>query len=158
MAVSNKTGAMLLTTGNKSELAMGYCTLYGDMSGGLAVISDLPKVLVFELSRYLNKDKEIIPWNTIEKPPSAELRPNQKDEDSLPPYEILDKILDLYIEDRQSEIEIIKHGFDSDTVKWILKMVNINEYKRRQAAPGLKITSKAFGNGRRIPLAMKFRP
>ena len=158
MAISNKTNAMVLTTGNKSELAMGYCTLYGDMSGGLAVISDLPKTLVYELSRHINKDKEIIPWNTIEKAPSAELRPDQKDEDSLPPYEILDKILDLYIEDLKSTEEIIEKGFNQETVKWILKMVNINEYKRRQAAPGLKITTKAFGTGRRIPLAMKFVP
>ena len=158
MAISNKTGKMLLSTGNKSELAMGYCTLYGDMSGGLAVISDLPKTLVYKLSRYINKDRDIIPYNTIEKAPSAELKENQKDEDSLPPYEILDKILELYIEEKNSAEEIINKGFDKKIVKWILKTVNMNEYKRRQAAPGLKITSKAFGTGRRMPLAQKYIP
>lgn len=157
MAVSNKTGALLLTTGNKSELAMGYCTLYGDMSGGLAVISDLPKTTVFELSNYINRENEIIPWNTINKPPSAELRPDQKDEDSLPPYEILDEILELYIEKRFSLKDIIDKGFDSEIVKFVIRAVDRNEYKRRQAAPGLKITSKAFGLGRRIPMAQKFR-
>ncbi|MBN1501123.1 MAG: NAD+ synthase [Spirochaetes bacterium] len=156
MAVSNKTGALLLTTGNKSELAMGYCTLYGDMSGGLAVISDLPKTLVFKLAAYLNSDKEIIPWNTINKPPSAELRENQKDEDSLPPYDILDGILDLYISKRLSLKEITARGFDEETVHSVLRAVDRNEYKRRQAATGLKITGKAFGIGRRIPMAQKF--
>jgi len=158
MAVSNKTGRLLLTTGNKSELAMGYCTLYGDMNGGLAVISDLPKTLVYRLSRHINRDGIKIPTETIEKPPSAELRENQKDEDSLPPYEVLDRILELYIEELRSAEEIIARGFDTETVRWILRVVNLNEYKRRQAATGLKITSKAFGTGRRIPLAQKFVP
>ena len=158
MAVSNKTGALLLTTGNKSELAMGYCTLYGDMSGGLAVISDLPKSMVYALSRHINRDREIIPMETIEKPPSAELRPDQKDEDSLPPYDILDRILELYVEEKKSSPEIIDEGFDPETVTWILRTVNRNEYKRLQAAPGLKVTSKAFGIGRRIPMAQKLSP
>ena len=158
MAFSNKTGSLLLTTGNKSELAMGYCTLYGDMSGGLAVISDLPKTLVYELARHINRDTEIIPLATIEKPPSAELRPGQKDEDSLPPYETLDRILELYIEEKLSAEEIISEGFPGPLVRDILNSVNRNEYKRIQAAPGLKVTTKAFGIGRRIPIAQKFRP
>ncbi|HOO70497.1 MAG TPA: NAD+ synthase [Spirochaetota bacterium] len=158
MAVSNKTGALLLTTGNKSELAMGYCTLYGDMSGGLAVISDLPKTLVYTLSRHINRNGEIIPTATIDKPPSAELRPNQKDQDSLPPYDILDAILEMYIEDRKSSQEIIAAGFDPETVRRVLRAVNINEYKRLQAAPGIKVTTKAFGIGRRIPIAQRFVP
>jgi NAD+ synthetase len=158
MALSNKTGRILLTTGNKSELAMGYCTLYGDMAGGLAVISDLPKTLVFSLSRHLNREKERIPEETLTKPPSAELKPGQKDEDSLPPYDILDGILELYIEDRLSSKEIIEQGYDPGTVDEVLKAVNRNEYKRQQAPPGLKITSKAFGSGRRIPIAQKFQP
>jgi NAD+ synthase (glutamine-hydrolysing) len=158
MAISNKTGALLLTTGNKSELAMGYCTLYGDMSGGLAVISDLPKTAVYELSRYINLGKEIIPQSSIDKAPSAELRENQKDEDSLPPYPMLDKILELYIEQKKSSAEISACEFDEILVKDILKKVNLNEYKRRQAAPGLKVTSKSFGTGRRIPMAQKFIP
>lgn len=158
MAISNKFGSLLLTTGNKSELAMGYCTLYGDMSGGLAVISDLPKTLVYSLARYINREREIIPQATIEKPPSAELRPNQKDQDSLPPYEVLDKILECYIEKRMSLKEIVELGFDEATVADVLTKVNRNEYKRIQAAPGLKVTSKAFGIGRRIPIAQKFRP
>ncbi|HOT46818.1 MAG TPA: NAD+ synthase [Spirochaetota bacterium] len=158
MAVSNKEKSLVLSTGNKSELAMGYCTLYGDMSGGLAVISDLPKTLVYELSRHINRDRAIIPEASITKPPSAELRPGQKDQDSLPPYEVLDRILELYIEDRLSADEIIAHGFPGDTVRSVLHTVNINEYKRRQAAPGIKVTAKAFGVGRRIPLAQRFRP
>jgi NAD+ synthase (glutamine-hydrolysing) len=158
MAVSNKTGRILLTTGNKSELAMGYCTLYGDMAGGLAVISDLPKTVVYEMSKFINQDKEIIPWNTITKPPSAELRPDQKDEDSLPPYEILDDILEKYIEQKYSAQDIIDRGADAEMVHWVLKTVNRNEYKRIQAPPGLKVTGKAFGTGRRIPLAQKFIP
>lgn len=158
MAMSNKTGALLLTTGNKSELATGYCTLYGDMSGGLAVISDIPKTLVYELARHINLEKEIIPVESIEKAPSAELRPGQKDQDTLPPYDILDRILELHIEHRKSSAEIIAEGFQRDMVLDILKKVNFNEYKRRQAAPGLKVTSKAFGTGRRIPMAQKFRP
>ncbi len=158
MAASNKFGSMLLTTGNKSELAMGYCTLYGDMSGGLAVISDLPKTLVYRLSRYLNMEKEIIPASTLEKAPSAELRPNQKDEDSLPPYDLLDQILELYVEKLLSAEEIIARGFPGDIVREVLTKVDRNEYKRRQAAPGLKVTSKAFGIGRRIPIAQKYKP
>lgn len=158
MAISNKFGSLLLTTGNKSELAMGYCTLYGDMSGGLAVISDLPKTLVYSLARYINREREIIPRTTIDKPPSAELRPNQKDQDSLPPYDLLDKILECYIEKRMSLKEITALGFDEATVSDVLTRVNRNEYKRIQAAPGLKVTSKAFGIGRRIPIAQKFMP
>ncbi len=157
MAISNKFGRLLLTTGNKSELAMGYCTIYGDMAGGLAVLSDLPKTMVFALSRHINRKKEIIPWATIEKPPSAELRENQKDEDSLPPYELLDRVLELYIERKYSAAEIIGEGFPEDRVKWILATVDRSEYKRRQAPPGLKVTSKAFGIGRRIPIAQKHR-
>lgn len=158
MAISNKFGSLLLTTGNKSELAMGYCTLYGDMSGGLAVISDLPKTLVYSLARYINSEREIIPQATIDKPPSAELRPNQKDQDSLPPYDVLDKILECYIEKRMSMKEIFALGFEESTVADVLARVNRNEYKRIQAAPGLKVTSKAFGIGRRIPIAQKFQP
>lgn len=158
MAVSNKTGALLLTTGNKSELAMGYCTLYGDMSGGLAVISDIPKTMVYALAANVNRDREIIPLPTIEKPPSAELRPNQKDQDSLPPYEVLDAILALYIEERKSSEEIVAAGFDQATVSRVLRAVNVNEYKRLQAAPGIKVTTKAFGIGRRIPIAQRLKP
>jgi NAD+ synthase (glutamine-hydrolysing) len=156
MALSNKFGALLLTTGNKSELSVGYCTLYGDMCGGLAVISDLPKVMVFDLARHMNRDSEIIPVNTIEKPPSAELRPDQKDEDSLPPYYILDAILKGYVEEGLSTREIIAQGFDADVVKDIIRKVDLNEYKRKQAAPGLKLTPLAFGVGRRIPIVQKY--
>jgi NAD+ synthetase len=155
MAMSNKFGHILLTTGNKSELAMGYCTLYGDMSGGLAVISDLPKIMVYALARHLNRDSIIIPEDTITKPPSAELRENQKDQDSLPPYDILDGILESYIEKKMSRNEIIAEGYEPPVVDFVLKNVDRNEYKRRQAAPGLKVTTKAFGLGRRIPMAMK---
>jgi len=160
MSVSNKTGAMLLTTGNKSECATGYCTMYGDMCGGLAVISDLPKTLVYELSEHINRKagRDIIPREIIEKAPSAELRPDQKDQDSLPPYDILDGILELYIEQRMSADEIVKYGYSKETVDFVLRLVNMNEYKRFQAAPGLKVTSKAFGIGRRIPLVKKFVP
>jgi NAD+ synthase (glutamine-hydrolysing) len=158
MAASNKFGSLLLTTGNKSELAMGYCTLYGDMAGGLAVISDLPKIMVYELAKHINKEKEIIPADTITKAPSAELRENQKDEDTLPPYEILDRILECYIEKQMSAVEIIAQGFDERTVKEVLATINRSEYKRRQAAPGLKVTSKAFGTGRRLPIAQRFTP
>jgi NAD+ synthetase len=158
MAVSNKTGSLLLTTGNKSELAMGYCTLYGDMSGGLAVLSDLPKTLVYALSKHINREREIIPRSTIDKPPSAELRPDQKDQDSLPPYDVLDDILALYIEARHSSEEIIARGHDPETVRRVLRAVNLNEYKRLQAAPGIKVTTKAFGIGRRVPMAQKFQP
>tara|TARA_Y100000588_G_scaffold54304_1_gene51511 strand:- start:4809 stop:6449 length:1641 start_codon:yes stop_codon:yes gene_type:complete len=157
MSVSNKFGALVLTTGNKSELAVGYCTLYGDMCGGLAVISDVPKALVYQLARWINRDREIIPASTIDKPPSAELRPDQKDEDSLPPYDVLDAILEHYVVDGRSVPWIIREGFDADTVRRVTRLIDLNEYKRRQAAPGLKVTSKAFGMGRRIPVAQRYR-
>lgn len=159
MALSNKFGSMVLSTGNKSENAVGYCTLYGDMAGGLAVISDVPKLMVYELARWINRERELIPPSTIDKPPSAELRPNQKDEDSLPPYDVLDRILKAYIEDLQSPREIADHyGFDLKLVRDIALLVDRNEYKRKQAAPGLKITSRAFGFGRPFPIAQKFIP
>ncbi len=157
MAMSNKFGSLVLTTGNKSELAVGYCTLYGDMCGGLAVISDVPKTMVYRLARWMNREGEIIPAATIEKPPSAELRPDQKDEDSLPPYDVLDAILERYVVEGQSTDEIIAADFDADTVRRIARLIDLNEYKRRQAAPGLKVTSKAFGVGRRIPVAQKYK-
>ncbi|HSV96158.1 MAG TPA: NAD+ synthase [Spirochaetota bacterium] len=156
MAASNKFGSLLLTTGNKSELAMGYCTLYGDMSGGLAVLSDLPKTLVYRLAEHINRAGEVIPRASIEKAPSAELRENQKDEDSLPPYSLLDGILERYIELAMSADEIIADGFPAKLVRDILIKVDRNEYKRRQAPPGLKVTTKAFGIGRRIPMAQRF--
>ena len=156
MALSNKENHLLLTTGNKSELAVGYCTIYGDMCGGLAVISDLPKCRVYEVSRWINREREIIPWNTIDKPPSAELRPDQKDQDTLPPYEILDAILELYIEHQLSADEIISRGFEETTVRWVQRRVDLNEWKRHQAAPGLRVTSKAFGVGRRMPIVQRF--
>ena len=156
MAVSNKLGALLLTTGNKSELAVGYCTLYGDMCGGLAVISDVPKTQVFKLARYLNRDHVIIPKNTIEKPPSAELRPDQKDSDSLPEYEILDAILQAYVEEGKSIATLINAGFKEEVVRKITRLVDLNEYKRNQAAPGIKTTPLAFGVGRRIPIVQKY--
>jgi len=159
MALSNKFGSMVLSTGNKSEIAVGYCTLYGDMAGGLAVISDVPKLMVYELARWINRERELIPRSTIEKPPSAELRPNQKDEDSLPPYDVLDRILKAYIEDLRSPQEIADHyGFDLKLVRDIAILVDRSEYKRKQAAPGLKITSRAFGFGRPFPIAQKFIP
>jgi NAD+ synthetase len=156
MALSNKENHLLLTTGNKSELAVGYCTIYGDMNGGLAVISDLPKTRVYQVSRWVNREREIIPWNTIDKPPSAELRPDQKDQDTLPPYEILDGILELYVEHNLSPDEIISRGFEEATVRWVQRRVDLNEWKRHQAAPGLRVTSKAFGIGRRMPIVQKF--
>jgi NAD+ synthetase len=164
MALSNKFGHLLLTTGNKSELAVGYCTIYGDMAGGLAVISDVPKTMIYELARWINSDysarsgreREIIPRSIIEKPPSAELKPDQKDQDVLPPYEILDEILRLYVEENLSARDIITHGFDEETVRWVQRRVDLNEYKREQAAPGLKVTSRAFGVGRRMPIAQKY--
>lgn len=159
MALSNKFGSMVLSTGNKSELAVGYCTLYGDMAGGLAVISDVPKLMVYELARWINRKRELVPQSSIEKPPSAELRPNQKDEDSLPPYAVLDRILKAYIEDLHSPQEIADHyGFDVKLVRDIALLVDRNEYKRKQAAPGLKITSRAFGSGRPFPIAQRFVP
>lgn len=156
MAISNKLGALLLTTGNKSELAVGYCTLYGDMCGGLAVISDVPKTQVFELARHINRNAEIIPVNTIEKPPSAELRPDQKDSDSLPEYDVLDAILYAYIEEGKSIKSIIGQGYEEGTVRRIVRLVDINEHKRYQSAPGLKTTPLAFGMGRRIPIVQKY--
>jgi NAD+ synthetase len=157
MALSNKFGSLLLTTGNKSELAVGYCTLYGDMCGGLAVISDVPKTMIYRLARWINRDKEIIPAASITKPPSAELRPNQTDQDSLPPYDVLDAILEAYVVQGKSAADIMAAGFDEATVKRVVRLIDLNEYKRRQAAPGLKVTSKAFGVGRRIPVAQKYR-
>src|SRR5881397_1518420 len=183
MALSNKFGHLVLSTGNKSELAVGYCTIYGDMAGGLAVISDVPKTMVYELARWINRDyarraievnrpylsraagrggspeplaSEIIPRFTIDKPPSAELKPNQKDQDTLPPYEILDQILQLYIEENLSARDIIARGFDEKTVRWVQRRVDLNEYKREQAAPGLKVTSRAFGLGRKMPIAQRY--
>ncbi|MGC6424617.1 MAG: NAD+ synthase [Lentimonas sp.] len=156
MAISNKFGALLLTTGNKSEISVGYCTLYGDMCGGLAVISDLPKMKVYALARHMNLNGEVIPVNTIEKPPSAELRPDQKDEDSLPPYPVLDGILHLYVEEGLSSNEIIEKGYEKEVVRDIIRKVDLNEYKRKQAAPGLKTTPLAFGVGRRIPIVQKY--
>lgn len=157
MAISNKFGALLLTTGNKSELAVGYCTLYGDMCGGLAVISDVSKTQVFDLARHLNRDRIVIPLHTIEKPPSAELRPDQKDSDSLPDYEILDEILNLYVEQSRSISGIIELGHDEAIVRQIARLVDLNEYKRNQAAPGLKTTPLAFGVGRRLPIVQKYQ-
>jgi NAD+ synthase (glutamine-hydrolysing) len=156
MALSNKFGHLLLSTGNKSELSVGYCTIYGDMAGGLAVISDVPKTMIYELARWMNRDREIIPGATIDKPPSAELKPNQTDQDTLPPYEILDEILRLYVEENLSARDIIAHGFDEKTVRWVQRRVDLNEYKREQAAPGLKVTSRAFGLGRKMPIAQKY--
>ena len=156
MALSNKFGAIVLSTGNKSELGVGYCTLYGDMVGGLAVISDVPKTLVYRLSRYVNSRKPVIPQATIEKPPSAELRPDQKDSDSLPPYETLDTVLEEYVEDSREPERIAEdHGFDPQEVKRVVRMIERAEYKRQQAAPGIKISPKAFGYGRRFPIAAK---
>ena len=156
MAFSNKFGELVLTTGNKSELAVGYCTLYGDMVGGLAVIGDVPKTMVYNLSRYVNSMKPVIPQSTIDKPPSAELRPDQKDSDSLPPYEVLDKILEDYVERyRTAEQIAADHGYGEQVVRDVIRMIERSEYKRQQAAPGLKITPKAFGVGRRFPIAQK---
>ncbi len=156
MAFSNKFNSLLLATGNKSELAVGYCTLYGDMNGGLSVISDLPKTMVYRLAEHLNRSGERIPRNTITKPPSAELKPGQQDSDSLPPYETLDEMLRLLIEEGKSSEELIKEGFDLSTVEWLVAAISRNEYKRRQAAPGLKISPKAFGSGRRFPIAARY--
>jgi NAD+ synthetase len=159
MALSNKFGSMVLSTGNKSEMAVGYCTLYGDMAGGLAVMSDVPKLMVYELARWANREREVIPQATIDKPPSAELRPNQTDQDELPPYDVLDRILKAYIEDVKSPQEIADHyGFDIALVRKIALRVDRNEYKRKQAPPGLKVTSRAFGFGRPFPIAQKFMP
>ncbi|OQW98210.1 MAG: NAD+ synthase [Desulfobacteraceae bacterium A6] len=156
MALSNRQGRLLLSTGNKSELAVGYCTLYGDMNGGLAVISDIPKTEVYGLARFINREEEIIPARIIEKAPSAELKPDQTDQDDLPPYEILDSILKGYIEDLKGAGELVKSGFDPKLVEDVISRVDRNEYKRHQAAPGLKVTTKAFGYGRRYPLAQRY--
>jgi NAD+ synthase (glutamine-hydrolysing) len=156
MALSNEVGCLVLSTGNKSELAVGYCTLYGDMSGGLAVISDVPKSTVYALADAINHQREVIPRCIIEKPPSAELRPDQRDEDTLPPYEMLDRILELYVDQGASADDIVAEGLPRETVGWVVRAVNANEYKRRQAAPGLKVTSKAFGTGRRMPIAARY--
>lgn len=156
MALSNRENRILLSTGNKSELAVGYCTLYGDMNGGLAVISDIPKTIVYEIAHFINREKEIIPANIIKKAPSAELKPDQTDRDDLPPYDLLDSILKGYIEELKGANELIAEGFDSKLVEDVISRVDRNEYKRHQAAPGLKVTSKAFGYGRRYPLAQRY--
>jgi NAD+ synthetase len=159
MALSNKFGYLVLSTGNKSEFAVGYCTLYGDMAGGLAVISDVPKLIVYELARYINQinAREVIPANIITKEPSAELSVGQRDSDSLPPYEVLDQILEAYIERYRSKEEIVAAGFDEHIVADVIWRVDHNEYKRQQAAPGIKITTRAFGSGRRMPITNRYR-
>jgi NAD+ synthase (glutamine-hydrolysing) len=157
MAVSNKTGRILLTTGNKSEMSVGYATLYGDMAGGFAPIKDVPKLLVYRLAEWRNRQAEVIPRRIIDRPPSAELRSDQKDSDSLPPYEVLDPILERYVEQDLSVAEIIAEGFEAATVQRVVRMVDRNEYKRRQAPPGIKITRRAFGRDRRYPLTNGFR-
>ena len=157
MALSNKFGALVLTTGNKSEMAVGYCTLYGDMCGALAPLADVFKTDIYKIARRVNRDREIIPAASLTKPPSAELRPNQTDQDSLPPYDMLDQILDAYIVQNSSLEEIIRSGFDAGVVNDVINKINFSEYKRRQAAPGLKVSPRAFGIGRRIPIAQKFR-
>ena len=157
MAIANKQRRLLLSTGNKSENAVGYCTLYGDMSGGLAVISDVPKQLVYALCRHLNQSREIIPWRTIDKPPSAELAPNQRDEDDLPPYPVLDSILAAYLEEHRSINAIVEMGFARAVVEDVVRRIRVNEYKRKQAPLGLKVTTKAFGQGRRYPTAEGYR-
>jgi NAD+ synthase (glutamine-hydrolysing) len=156
MALSNKFGYILLNTSNKSEAAVGYGTLYGDMNGGLSVLGDVYKVDVFALARFMNKEEEVVPWNTINKPPSAELRPDQKDSDSLPDYDILDEILYQYIEKRKGPKELIAMGFEEQLVRRILRLVNLNEYKRYQTPPILRISSKAFGMGRRMPIVARY--
>jgi NAD+ synthase (glutamine-hydrolysing) len=158
MALSNKFGWLVLTTGNKSEMSVGYATLYGDMAGGFAVIKDLYKTMVYKVAKWYNTSKghDVIPENVLIKPPSAELRPNQVDQDSLPPYEILDSILDMYVERDFSPKEIIREGYDEETVMKTIKMVDRNEYKRRQAPPGVKLTVRAFGRDRRLPITNHF--
>ena len=159
MALSNKFGWIVLTTGNKSEMSVGYCTLYGDMAGGIAVLKDVPKTLVYQISEFRNQKagKEIIPKNVLLKPPSAELRPNQKDEDSLPPYSTLDPVLQSYVEEDKGVEEIARMGFDPGLVKEVIQMVDRSEYKRRQSPPGIKITHRALGKDRRIPVTNKYR-
>ena len=158
MAISNKHGPMVLATGNKSEMAAGYATLYGDMVGGYSVLKDVFKTVVYELARWRNKDGEVIPQNTIDKPPSAELRPDQRDSDSLPPYEVLDAILERYVEDDLGVVEIVAEGYEPETVLNVARLVDRNEYKRSQSAPGVKITTKAFGKDRRLPITNHYRP
>ena len=157
MAWSNRTGAMVLSTGNKSEMAVGYCTLYGDMAGGLALLGDVYKTMIYRIARWLNRKRAVIPQSSITKPPSAELRPNQTDQDSLPPYDILDAVLKMYIEEWKEVDEIASHGFDKELVKRVLKLVDTNEFKRRQAAPTVRVSTKAFGNGRQMPIAQRWR-
>lgn len=155
MAISNKERALVLSTGNKSEISVGYCTLYGDMAGGMALISDIPKTMVYSLARHLNRGREIIPQTIIDKPPSAELKPGQIDQDSLPPYDVLDPIIRAYVEDRKGIDKLVELGHDRSIAERVVRLIDLNEYKRRQAAPGIKITSKAFGLGRRFPIAWK---
>jgi NAD+ synthase (glutamine-hydrolysing) len=156
MAFSNKFGLLVLSTGNKSELAVGYCTLYGDMSGGLSVLADVPKTMVYELAGYINRAGELIPQSTIAKPPSAELRPGQADQDTLPPYPVLDRIIEGYVDEGAGIDELVASGLPEATVRWVVATINRNEYKRRQAAPGIKISAKAFGIGRRMPIAARY--
>jgi NAD+ synthase (glutamine-hydrolysing) len=158
MGISNRESRLVLSTGNKSELAVGYCTLYGDMSGGLAVISDVPKTVVYELARLINAEKEFIPSRILKKAPSAELKPGQEDQDDLPAYEVLDPILKGYIEEAKGPDELVALGYSRKLVEDVISRVDRNEYKRHQAAPGLKVTSKAFGYGRRYPLAQRYTP
>jgi NAD+ synthase (glutamine-hydrolysing) len=158
MAISNKTGRLVLSTGNKSEMSTGYATLYGDMAGGFAVLKDVPKTLVYELSRWRNRNSEVIPQEVIDRPPTAELRAGQLDSDSLPPYELLDPILQAYVEGDRSPEEMVADGFPADVVQRVVEMVDRAEYKRRQAPPGVKITRRAFGRDRRPPITNRYRP
>jgi NAD+ synthetase len=157
MAWSNRTGAMVVSTGNKSEMAVGYCTLYGDMAGGLALLGDVYKTMIYRVAAWLNREREVIPTSSITKPPSAELRPNQTDQDTLPPYDVLDGILKLYIEEWKEVDEIAAAGYDRALVERILRAVDMNEFKRRQAAPTIRVSTKAFGNGRQMPIAQRWR-
>ena len=157
MALSNKHGSIVLTTGNKSEMAVGYCTLYGDMAGGFAVIKDLAKTLVYRLCAYRNSVSPVIPERIITRPPSAELRPDQKDQDSLPEYEVLDGIMQMYMEDNRSSAEILAAGYPRDAVERVVRLMRINEYKRRQAPVGIRVTQRAFGRDWRYPITSKFR-
>ena len=158
VSAASTSAPTLAAVDTESELAVGYCTLYGDMCGGLSVISDVPKTMVYRLAEFLNHEArhDLIPRRTIEKPPSAELRPDQTDQETLPPYEVLDEILRLYVEANLGAKAIIEHGFDPVTVRWVIRRVDLNEYKREQAAPGIKVTGRAFGIGRRMPLAQRF--
>jgi NAD+ synthase (glutamine-hydrolysing) len=160
MAMSNNLGWLVLTTGNKSEMAVGYATIYGDMAGGFAVIKDVPKIMVYELCEYRNslENKPMIPINVLKKPPSAELKPDQKDDDTLPPYAVLDPILKAYIEEVHSFNDIVDMGFDKGIVQETISMVDRNEYKRRQAPPGIKITPRSFGRDRRMPISNRYKP